>query len=83
MKAMLAHLRRHRRDSQVVIIHGIAGQRAAWKLTCNCALGISNAGGILESPSIEFGDDSDSKLVENLLVRCVSQHQRQKNGEQP
>jgi site-specific DNA recombinase len=42
---------------------------------------IGNAGGILESPSIEFGEDSDSKLVENLLA-SVSQHQRQKNSEQ-
>ncbi len=38
-------------------------------------------GGKLESPSIEFGEDSDSMLVENLLA-SVSQHQRQKNAEQ-
>lgn len=42
---------------------------------------IAKAGATLESPSIEFGDDSDSVLVENLLV-SVSQHQRQKNSEQ-
>ncbi|WP_208354661.1 recombinase family protein, partial [Pseudaestuariivita rosea] len=42
---------------------------------------LAEAGGKLESPSIEFGDDSDSILVENLLA-SVSQHQRQKNGEQ-
>lgn len=30
---------------------------------------------------LEFGEDSDSLLVENLLA-SVSQHQRQKNGEQ-
>ena len=42
---------------------------------------INGAGGILESPSIEFGEDSDSILVENLLA-SVSQHHRQKNGEQ-
>ena len=42
---------------------------------------IAEAGGKLESPSLEFGDDSDSVLVENLLA-SVSQHQRQKNGEQ-
>ena len=35
----------------------------------------------LESPSIEFGEDSDSILVENLLA-SVSQHQMQKNSEQ-
>lgn len=38
-------------------------------------------GATLESPSIQFGEDSDSILVENLLA-SVSQHQRQKNGEQ-
>ena len=42
---------------------------------------ISAAGGKLVSPSIEFGEDSDSILVENLLA-SVSQHQRQKNAEQ-
>ncbi len=42
---------------------------------------LAEAGGKLESPSIEFRDDSDSILVENLLA-SVSQHQRQKNGEQ-
>jgi len=42
---------------------------------------IAEAGGKLESPSIEFGEDSDSKLIENLLA-SVSQHQREKNAEQ-
>jgi hypothetical protein len=42
---------------------------------------ISGAGGVLQSPSIEFGEDSDSILVENMLA-SVSQHQRQKNAEQ-
>ena len=42
---------------------------------------IAGAGAKLESPSIEFGEDSDSILVENLLA-SVSQHQRQKNAEQ-
>jgi hypothetical protein len=42
---------------------------------------IGDAGGRLESPSIEFGEDSDSQLIENLPA-SVSQHQRQKNAEQ-
>ncbi|MEM1079663.1 MAG: hypothetical protein AAGI09_14175 [Pseudomonadota bacterium] len=42
---------------------------------------LADAGGRLESPSIEFGEDSDSVLVENLLA-SVAQHQREKNGEQ-
>lgn len=42
---------------------------------------IQEAGGVLMSPSIKFGEDSDSTLIENLLA-SVAQHQRQKNGEQ-
>ena len=42
---------------------------------------ISEAGGVLMSPSIKFGEASDSTLIENLLA-SVAQHQRQKNGEQ-
>ncbi len=42
---------------------------------------LHDAGAKLESPSIEFGEGSDSILVENLLA-SVSQYQRQKNAEQ-
>ena len=42
---------------------------------------LQDAGGKLESPSIEFGDDSDSRLVEHLLA-SVAAHQREKNAEQ-
>ncbi len=38
-------------------------------------------GGSLESPSVQFGEDAHSILIENLLA-SVSQHQRQHNGEQ-
>ncbi|MDJ1007688.1 MAG: recombinase family protein [Paracoccaceae bacterium] len=38
-------------------------------------------GGKLESPSVQFGEDAHSILIENLLA-SVSQHQRQHNGEQ-
>ncbi len=63
--------------------------RAAWQLPpwsgmqahLELRAALSKAGGILESPSLEFGEDSDSLLIENLLA-SVSQHQRQKNGEQ-
>ena len=57
------------RFSRDVVVH--------WQLRALLA----EAGGKLESPSIEFGEDSDSILIENLLA-SVSQHQRQKNGEQ-
>jgi site-specific DNA recombinase len=39
------------------------------------------AGGRLECPNIEFGEDSDSILVESLLA-SVSEHQRSKLSEQ-
>ena len=78
---MLAFVRKNRRDDIVVIIDDISrlarGLQAHLKLRAE----IDRAGGTLESPSIEFGDDSDSILVEHLLA-SVSQHQRQKNGEQ-
>ena len=79
MKAMLASLRKRR--GCVVIIDDISrfarDIRGHWDLRDL----LREAGGKLESPSIEFGEDSDSILVENLLA-SVSQHQRQKNAEQ-
>lgn len=81
MKDMLQFLRMNRANSPVVIIDDITRLArdviAHWELRAI----IEKAGGRLESPSIEFGEDSDSILVENLLA-SVSQHQRQKNAEQ-
>lgn len=42
---------------------------------------ILEAGGILESPSVEFGHNADSRMVEYVLA-TMSQHQREKNAEQ-
>lgn len=81
MKAMLAFLKSKGSDGQVVIIDDISRLARGLETHLALRLNIKNAGGILESPSIEFGEDSDSILVENLLA-SVSQHQRQKNGEQ-
>ena len=82
MQKMLAFLRRHKkRTEHVVLIDDIS--RLARDLEAHIKLrtSIGTAGGKLESPSVEFGEDSDSILVENLLA-SVSQHQRQKNAEQ-
>ena len=46
-----------------------------------CAICCAKLVASSESPSIEFGDDADSILRENLMA-SVSQHQRQKNAEQ-
>ena len=81
MKAMLSFLRRHRREHYVVLIDDISRLARGLEAHIELRAAISSAGGRLESPSIEFGEDSDSKLVEHLLA-SVSEHQRQKNAEQ-
>lgn len=81
MANMLAFLRSHRKDQLVVIIDDISRLARGLEAHIKLRADIASAGGVLESPSIEFGEDSDSQLVENLLA-AVSQHQRQKNGEQ-
>ncbi len=79
MQAMLAYLRKHK--GTIVIIDDIS--RLARGLDAHLELrsALASAGAKLESPSIEFGEDSDSLLVENLLA-SVAQHHREKNGEQ-
>ncbi len=81
MTSMLNYLRRHRADNCIVIIDDISrlarGVEAHWELRRT----IIRAGGKLESPSIEFADDADSKMVENVLAGAA-QHQREKNAEQ-
>jgi len=59
-------VRRHRKDPHVVIIDDIS--RLARGLDAHLKLrrDIDSAGGILQSPSIEFGEDSDSLLLENM-----------------
>ena len=81
MQAMLSYLRSHKRTQCVVIIDDISRLARGLEAHLQLRAAIDSAGGILESPSIEFGEDSDSLLVENLLA-SVSQHQKQKNAEQ-
>ena len=80
MKAMLKFLK-SQKAPHVVIIDDIS--RLARNLSAHIELraAIAACDGILESPSIEFGEDSDSQLIENLLA-SVSQHGREKNREQ-
>jgi DNA invertase Pin-like site-specific DNA recombinase len=81
VKAMLAFLRKHRNDQHVVLIDDISrlarGVEAHWELRRT----IIKAGGRLESPSMEFKQDADSRMVENVLAGAA-QHQREKNAEQ-
>jgi len=81
MRAMLSYLRQFRGEGYAVIIDDISRLARNVEAHIKLRAAIASVGGQLESPSIEFGDDSDSILVENLLA-SVSQHQREKNGEQ-
>lgn len=82
MQEMLSFLRKHkRRETHIVIIDDISRLARGLEAHIHLRTAISEAGGKLESPSIEFGEDSDSRLVENLLA-SVSEHHRRKNAEQ-
>jgi len=81
MQTMLGFLQRTADDPHVVIIDDISRLARGLEAHIGLRAAINEAGGVLESPSIEFGEDSDSVLVENLLA-SVSQYQRQKNSEQ-
>lgn len=81
--AMLSFLKEHNRDEEIIVIIDDISRlaRDTRVHTDDLRLAINLAGGKLESPSINFGEDSDSIFVENVLA-SASQHQRQKNGEQ-
>ena len=78
---MIGFIRKQRNSGIVVIIDDISRMSRDMRNHFNLKEAIFRAGATLESPSIEFGEDSDSILIEHLLA-SVAQHQRQKNGEQ-
>ncbi len=79
--AMLKFLMKNRRSTCIVIIDDITRLARSVLVHHKLRAAIASTGAKLECPSHEFGDSSDDILVENLLA-SVSQHQRQKNGEQ-
>lgn len=81
MKAMLAFSRARNSKDTIILIDDVSRLARDLQAHLDLRTAITSAGARLESPSIEFGEDSDSILVENLLA-SVSQHRRQKNGEQ-
>ncbi len=81
MQAMLMFLSQGSKQQYIVLIDDISRLARGLEAHIQLRTSISATGGKLESPSIEFGEDSDSVLVEHLLA-SVSQHQRQKNAEQ-
>ncbi|WP_082239345.1 recombinase family protein [Rhizobium leguminosarum] len=79
--AMVKFLVKNRSSACVVIIDDINRLARDVHVHHKVRAAIAATGARLECPSFEFGDSSDDILVENLLA-SVSQHQRQKNGEQ-
>ena len=77
---MIAFLKRETK-AYVVVIDDIS--RLARGLEAHLALraALNKLNCTLESPTVEFAEDADSKLVENLLA-SVAEHQRGKNAEQ-
>ena len=81
MQGMLQFVREHRADAYVIIVDDITRLARGMEAHFELRRTILAAGGKLESPSIEFGEDADSIMVENMLA-AMSQHQSQKNAEQ-
>ncbi len=79
--AMISFLKRIRGATAIVIIDDITRLARSVIVHHKLRAQIAATGAQLQCPSFEFGDSSDDVLVENLLA-SVSQHQRQKNGEQ-
>ena len=83
MQEMLRYLSQRKRSNipHVVIIDDVSRLARGVHAHLELRMAIDKTVAELESPSLEFGDDPDSQLVENLLA-SVYQHQRQKNAEQ-
>ncbi|WP_427792975.1 recombinase family protein [Brevundimonas diminuta] len=81
MLALLKTLKAARGETYIVIIDDISRLARSVESHIELRSAITLAGGILESPSVEFGDDADSELQEFILA-TVAQHQRRKNAEQ-
>lgn len=82
MKEMLSFLNQNKKkQSYVVIIDDISRLARDIETHIHLRAAIQDTAAKLESPSIEFGEGSDSRLVEHLLA-SVAAHQREKNAEQ-
>jgi DNA invertase Pin-like site-specific DNA recombinase len=81
MKGLLTWLRKHRKDEPVVIIDDISRIARSVEAHIKLRAAIGAAGGRLESPSIEFGEDADQTTFE-LVAATFAQHHRLKNAEQ-
>ena len=82
MASLIAHLRAHKKDGPRVVIVDSQTRFAKdvighWHLR----EALKKAGGILESPSQNFGDSSHDRLLETVLA-AGAQYQRELNAEQ-
>ena len=81
VKAMLAFLKQNHANPHIVLVDDISRLARSVSAHIELRAAISLAGGLLESPTLEFNDDADSELQEYILA-TVAQHQRRKNAEQ-
>ncbi len=81
VEKLIDFLKANKRRRFVVLIDDIS--RFARRVPVHFGLreAISNAGGVLESPSMVFRDDADGEFQEYILA-SVAQHQSRKNAEQ-
>ena len=81
MREMLAFLLDRPEDSIVVIVDDLNRFSRDVEVHWQLKRMIKKAGGVLETPTMKFGESSHDRLIENLIA-SVSQHQREHNGEQ-
>ena len=81
MKAMMTWLRKNRAAEPVVLIDDISRLARDTVVHRKLRNAFGSVGARLESPALEFRDDADSILLENISA-SVAQHHREKNGEQ-
>lgn len=80
-QAMLTYLRANRKNGTKVVADDLSRIARSVRVHIELRQAIIDAGGILETPTMELRDDADSELQEYLLA-TVSQHQSRKNREQ-
>ncbi|MCV6576162.1 MAG: recombinase family protein [Cohaesibacter sp.] len=72
MQAMLDFVRQNRADNCVVLIDDISRLARDVEARRELRRTIIKAGGRLESPSVEFKQDADSRMVENVLAGAAN-----------
>jgi DNA invertase Pin-like site-specific DNA recombinase len=81
MSDLIAFLKSKKAKQYVIIIDDLSRLARDFEVYLSLKRELIKSGGILESPSIEFGEDADSHFMEHMMA-VVAQHQREKNAEQ-